>query len=191
MPKQAYQFIATRPEDAVSDGCQQPGCGQQGLYRAPLRRDQPGKFLLLCLDHVRAYNAGWDWYKGMSAEEIEAERRRDTTWRRPTWRLGSGPDGCIDREEVVRRARDFGFTSCSSGASGRRPAFRSEEEARAMRRLGFDAPASFAEIKARYKLLAKRLHPDSNGGDKRAEDRLKSVNEAYATLKALHGVRVS
>jgi curved DNA-binding protein CbpA len=42
---------------------------------------------------------------------------------------------------------------------------------------------TFPEIKARYKQLAKRLHPDANGGDTRAEEQLKKVNEAYATLK--------
>ena len=49
--------------------------------------------------------------------------------------------------------------------------------------LGLVAPITKADIKQRYKLLAKSLHPDANGGDKRAEDRLKSVNHAYTTLK--------
>ena len=35
----------------------------------------------------------------------------------------------------------------------------------------------------RYIELVKRLHPDANGGDKTAEDRLKLVNQAYTTLK--------
>jgi curved DNA-binding protein CbpA len=38
-------------------------------------------------------------------------------------------------------------------------------------------------LKARYKELVKRFHPDANGGDKAAEERLKLVNQAYATLK--------
>jgi len=147
--------------------------------------------MLFCLDHVRTYNAGWDWYRGMSADEIESERRRDSTWRRPTWRLGNGPAGSVDRDEVARRARGFGFADHGGDPAGRRPVFRSQEEAKAMRRLGFDAPAAFSEIKARYKALAKQLHPDSNGGDRKAENRLKIINEAYATLKALHGVGVS
>jgi len=32
--------------------------------------------------------------------------------------------------------------------------------------------------------LAKRLHPDVNGGDAEAEERLKRINLAYATLRA-------
>ena len=49
--------------------------------------------------------------------------------------------------------------------------------------LGLSAPASADDAKARYIALVKRLHPDANGGDKTAEERLKLVNEAYGTLK--------
>jgi DnaJ-class molecular chaperone len=37
-------------------------------------------------------------------------------------------------------------------------------------------------VKARYKELVKRHHPDANGGDKSAEERFKTVSEAYRTL---------
>ena len=39
-------------------------------------------------------------------------------------------------------------------------------------------------LKTRYKELVKLNHPDTHGGDKAAEERLKIVNLAYATLKA-------
>ena len=41
-----------------------------------------------CLDHLRAYNAAWDFYKGMTPGQIEAQVRADTQWQRPTWPLG-------------------------------------------------------------------------------------------------------
>jgi curved DNA-binding protein CbpA len=44
-------------------------------------------------------------------------------------------------------------------------------------------PVEWDAIKTRYKTLAKQLHPDSNGGDKAAEEKLKVVNQAYSTLK--------
>ena len=37
-------------------------------------------------------------------------------------------------------------------------------------------PVTLAEIKIRYKILVKQLHPDANGGDKTAEERLKTIN---------------
>ncbi|MDP9096495.1 MAG: DnaJ domain-containing protein, partial [Pseudomonadota bacterium] len=38
-------------------------------------------------------------------------------------------------------------------------------------------------LKARYKELAKRHHPDANGGDRAAEERLKTINLAYAAVR--------
>ena len=38
-------------------------------------------------------------------------------------------------------------------------------------------------LKARYKELAKRHHPDANGGDKASEERLKLINLAYAAIR--------
>jgi DnaJ-class molecular chaperone len=39
------------------------------------------------------------------------------------------------------------------------------------------------QIKARFKELVKRHHPDANGGDKRSENRLREIIQAYNYLK--------
>ena len=65
-----------------------PGCGAPGEYRAPKSRNQLHDYWWFCLEHVRGYNAAWDYYKGMSPGEIEAQLRADTSWQRPTWPLG-------------------------------------------------------------------------------------------------------
>ena len=51
--------------------------------------------------------------------------------------------------------------------------------------MDFEPPLNLTSLKARYKELVKLNHPDANGGDKMAEERLKDINEAYATLKKL------
>ena len=45
--------------------------------------------------------------------------------------------------------------------------------------LGVERTADEAAIKAAYRKLAKKLHPDVNPGDKDAEEKFKEVNEAY------------
>lgn len=48
--------------------------------------------------------------------------------------------------------------------------------------LGLSKQASIEEIKKAYRKLALKYHPDTNSGDKAAEDRFKEISEAYAVL---------
>lgn len=48
--------------------------------------------------------------------------------------------------------------------------------------LGVEREASPEQIKKAYRQLAKKFHPDVNGGDPQAEARFKLVHEAYSTL---------
>lgn len=163
------------------------GCEEAGLYRAPADRDRLREYLWFCLEHVRAYNASWNYHRGMSETEIEADRRRAHSWDRPTWRLGSGPGASL--REAERKAREFaGFGGGRRQRQSDRKAPqqpRSEGE-KALEVLDLSPPADFSTIRRRYRELVKRLHPDATGGDSRAEERLKRVTQAYATLKALH-----
>ncbi|HUB94822.1 MAG TPA: J domain-containing protein [Stellaceae bacterium] len=171
-----------RPETPVR-GCDHPGCAAAGEFRAPLSRAALKQFHWFCLDHVRAYNAAWNYYAGMSAAEMEREIRNDTVWQRPTWPMGTragigyGP-----------RLKDFGLFGFDDDepaqrreAPRRRPP-NAQEQALAIFNLA--PPLSLGGLKARYKELVKLNHPDVHGGDKAAEERLKIINLAYATLKA-------
>ena len=95
MPRQR-----TRPYDrpqvdphAPPRACDRPGCAAQGEYRAPKGRERLGEYFWFCLEHVREYNAAWDFYKGADAAQLEREKRADTIGRRPTWPLGLGMGG--------------------------------------------------------------------------------------------------
>ena len=166
-----------QPEESVRP-CQHADCPEPALYRAPKARDQLTEYYWFCLEHVRDYNQAWDYFVGMSEEEIEDQRRVDTVWERPSWPLGGDPRKA---EERIREGLDQDF-GLGGGDKRRAPPIRSEDE-KALAVLGLERPVTFPEIKARYKELAKQLHPDANGGDKETEERFKAVNQAYATLK--------
>lgn len=167
--------------------CDHPGCPGGGLYRAPKDRRSLKEYFWFCLDHVRAYNRAWDFCAGMSPEQIEAMIREDIVGGRPTWPLGWA--GRPQDARNIRMDDPFGFfddeaeAEAARKASSRPPGPKSEADL-AMDTLGLAQPLTWAGLRARYKELVKKFHPDANGGDTAAEEKLKSINQAYATLKS-------
>ena len=171
--------------------CNHPGCEAGGDYRAPRSRLELDSYYWFCLDHVRAYNAAWNYYAGMSEHEIENEIRRDTVWQRPSWKLGQrhgpayeahirDPFNLYSGKERKPGAGQRNGRSPGADASARVASAR--EQALAV--FDLDPPFTAASLKARYKVLVKMHHPDAHGGDKEAEEKLKIINQAYTTLKA-------
>lgn len=167
---------------ATGQLCDMLGCPNLGSYRAPKSRTDLTSYWWFCLDHVRAYNASWDFYKGMTPGQIEAQLRADTSWQRPTWPLGH-LGGQID-EAMLRDPLHV----LNAGIGAQRPRQATTPEVPAelrepMATLGLDWPVTMDALKTRYKELAKRHHPDANGGDRNAEERLKTINLAYAAIR--------
>jgi curved DNA-binding protein CbpA len=166
-------------------GCDIPGCAAAGEYRAPQSRERLDEFRWFCLNHVREYNSSWNYCSGMSEKQIEREIRLDTVWRRPTWPLGAGEAAARRRFEAAWHAHGYGFRDDrEGGADGRAEEMRhATPQQKALRCMELVPPVSLTQLKARYKELVKQFHPDANGGDKSAEERLKDINDAYTTLK--------
>lgn len=169
--------------DAPGRGCDSPGCPAAGEYRAPKSRRNLREFHWFCLPHVRAYNATWDYYKGMGPGEIEANLRQDTAWGRPTWPLGHIGSTAWEAQ-VLRDPLNIlaagGINKAKSLPEKTVPV----ELREPLATLGLHWPTTTEQIKTRYKELAKRHHPDANGGDRSAEEQFKVINLAYATLRS-------
>lgn len=159
--------------------CAWPDCDKAGTHRAPRTRQDLRDYVHFCLDHVRAYNAQWNYFQGMSPTEIAAFRDADLTGHRPTWRLGHRHAPLHMR---LRAGDVFGLFG-----GGGRPSTPEEDAAareyrQALETLGLAEPLAIETLKARFKALVKRHHPDANAGDRRTEDRLRAVIQAYRTL---------
>lgn len=170
-------------------GCDIAGCQHPGDYRAPKSREDLRSYYWFCLDHVREYNQKWDFFKGMSQGEIEHHMHKTVVWDRPTWR---STQAGINEERLRQHVYDQ-FMS-EDGGSGF--SFKTEkEEARidissiphpaveALAVLGLAPPIQWEEVRARYKLLVKKYHPDIHKDNKEAEEELKKVTLAYSILK--------
>lgn len=161
-----------------------PGCTAQGEYRAPKSRLNLRDYWWLCLEHVRAYNGSWDYYKGMSPGEIEAQIRADTAWQRPTWPLGRlGSAGTWEDEWLRDPLHVLSAAGVKRGQT-QQSVTAPTDLREPLRTLGLSWPTTLDALKLRYKELAKRHHPDANGGSRESEERLKTINLAYATLRS-------
>lgn len=172
-----YHTRLTPDEDTV---CDWPECGGTATHPAPRGRGAPGEYHWFCLEHVRAYNANWDYFAGMGPGQIEAELRRDTVWRRPSWPLGGHRRGGVAPgfEDPLGL---FGTPSRSMERSLRWPP--GSAEVRALATLSLGDNTTLSALKTRYKVLVKRHHPDANGGCRASEERLKAITQAYRVLR--------
>jgi hypothetical protein len=166
--------------------CEHPGCAEPGAFRAPRDRKSLREYRWFCLDHVREYNRAWDYYKGMGPGEIEAHLRLDAGWQRPTWPLGRLGGANPFEGEGLRDP--LGVLHGTPLHQARRERQKRQDEPPAELRaavelLGVGWPLDAAALRARYKELAKRYHPDANGGDRSAEEKLKDINRAYSLLR--------
>ncbi len=163
--------------------CDHSGCSEKGLYKAPKSRasvNAPSSesWYWFCLPHIRDYNARWNYYEDMTAEEIEGERRTDMTWKRPTWPLGNKSQFTYVIDDP------FGFFEETHYHSpqAQKPTLATDvQKALTLFDLGY--PFSPKQLRTNYLSLVKKHHPDMNGGSKASEEFIKRINEAYELLK--------
>jgi len=172
--------------EGVEALCSVPGCGEAGEFRAPLSPptfDGPGAYRWLCLDHVRQFNSAYNFFAGMSPDEIEAAQSPIAGWERQTRAFaahGAGPtpawaDFADPLDAIAARFRP----------TVRREAVDrfSASERHALGVLGLKDDIDLHGVRRRYSELVRRFHPDRNGGDRRHERKLGQVIEAWQTLK--------
>lgn len=171
--------------------CDEPGCCAAGEFRAPPRDatgfggDGPPHFRWLCLDHVRAFNTRYNFFAGMSVDEIHAAQRPLAGWERETRAFASNAGD--------RPPRWADFADPLEAISGRFRRARPPERAdgrvlsagdrAALGVLGLGVDADRRALRTRYAELVRRFHPDRNGGDRSREGDLQRVVEAYQALK--------
>jgi len=166
--------------------CAYPGCDQPGEFKAPLEPsgfDGPGEWRFLCLEHVREHNARYNYFEGMSPEQIQEAQSPLAGWDRHTRAFASAgadpPPAWSDFADPLDAigARFRGRTSQGAEARFNR------NERRALSVLGLGDDADRHALRRSYSRLVRRFHPDKNGGDRSHERRLGEVIEAYQLLR--------
>jgi hypothetical protein len=175
--------------------CDWPECRVAGAAKAPKSRDLLNEHYWFCTSHAAEYNRNWDFFAGMSEAEVAKAQAARFTGDRPTWEFKASRNSREAASFSAKAGTGAGYADphgVFGAARTRAPTSAEEEryrrigklERKALSELDVDDTAEPPAVRAKYLELVKRLHPDTNGGDRTMEAKLQRVLKAYKTLKA-------
>ena len=168
--------------------CDWNNCSKEGLYKAPIEKDNSKKFRMLCLYHVKEFNKNWNYFDGMNDSQICEFVKSDMTWHKPTQSFGSSDNFFkilwnntlkdeINKSKIKNQfdnMRQFKFN---------------HNDVKAFSILGLSVGMKWEKVQEKFKKLVKKFHPDMNAGNKKYEDRLKVITLAYTQLKNTYRIK--
>ena len=189
-----FSFKSRAPSKPQVQMCEFHGCDKPGTHQAPKSKENTRERRWLCMPHVRFVNENWNYFEGMSDAEIAQFQRDAQTGHRPTWKLKDrqstswqvrAEQGTFagKTNDTYKVFEDGKAATARSESTGGRKKIVGTLQMEALVALNLTAEASLNDVKQRYKEMVKRYHPDVNGGDRSAEERLAQVIRAYNTLK--------
>ncbi len=177
--------------------CAWIGCAVAGEFRAPnpfgrpASPNGPGDYQWLCLDHVREFNTRYDYFKGMTREEIERAQMPTSGWESATRAFANAgadsPPSWSDFSDPLEAISARFKSRLAEAAPAARDDGRhlSPEDRSALKLLGLDVNADRKALRSRYSQLVRLYHPDRNGGNRTFEKKLQEVVEAYQQLRTV------
>lgn len=186
----------------VFRACDFPNCTQAGEFPAPKVRRMPKSFLskhaphtpfipeddttaerlYFCLEHVRDYNLKWDFFAGMTAQEIEDFQADALTGHRQSnpREAGLNEEKLRAKAEKLRRGEHHRQRQKSRTPD---PSLSPEQQAMLLLRLEY--PVTPQAIKRQYRKLVKQYHPDAQQhlpAHKRDDTMFQKLHQAYTYL---------
>lgn len=184
-PNRFHGRVETEGQTCAIDGCDQAGeFRAPPIYGAAHSYDGPGDYRWLCLDHVREFNQGYDYFSGMDQEQIFAAQHPVRGWDSARRIYNGGPTDAPAWADFVDPLDAIGarFSAGIGGAKKYAPPASSADQ-NALRTLGLGDDAKRGDIRRRYSELVRKYHPDRNGGNRAHEKQLAKVIAAYTQLK--------
>jgi len=163
--------------------CDWLGCLSAGEFRTAKSPRNMTEHVWYCSDHIREHNKAWNYFEDLTDAEVEAIIKNDTVWQRPTWKLGSDADKATAFASGAHIRDVFGILNKDADQQENPRPFPSDSPlAKAFATMDLVPPVTVDAVKARYKKLVKRHHPDANDGCKKAEELFKKIVQAYQVV---------
>ena len=162
--------------------CDWTNCKKSGEFKAPQEKDNSKNYKWLCEEHIKLFNNNWNYFEGMSQNEIENFIKSDITWHRPTQKFGSSDNffnilwnnALNDNFNLFKGEKIFKDSKYNR---------LNEKDKDAFKIMGLEINTEWLIIQKKFKTLVKKFHPDRNAGNKQFEDKLKKITLAYSHLK--------
>ena len=168
--------------------CEWENCNENGQFKAPTEKDNSKKFKWLCETHIKLFNKKWNYFDGMSEDEITNFLKSDLTWHRPTQKFGSADNffnilwnnALSDKFNIFKKDK-------STRVNNSRKLCEKDKDAFII--MGLEFNADWGAIQKKFKTLVKKFHPDKHSGNKQYEDKLKKITLAYSHLKMIMAIK--
>jgi hypothetical protein len=147
--------------------CEHLNCTKAGNCRCPKDRSLK-EYWYFCQQHAGEYNKNWNYYSGMTAEEINKEWEKDVF-------------GATEKQNGKEYTKFiFDFVSGQTKVPERKKLV-PQNVAAAFNILGLSIEDDWDKVQKKYRALAKQEHPDAN----KSADSKKfiKISEAYQALK--------
>ena len=164
--------------------CEWDNCKEIGKFKAPIERDNSKSYKWLCEEHIKLFNKSWNYFDGMSQNEIEKFIKSDSTWHRPTQEFGSSDNffSILWNHALSDKYNFFNKETIANNFNNKKL---TEKDRDAFKIMGLDLNDDWSNIQKKFKTLVKKFHPDTNAGNKEFEDKLKKITLAYSHLKTV------
>ena len=164
--------------------CEWKNCKESGKFKAPLEKDNSKNYKWLCAEHIKLFNKNWNYFEGMSQNEIENFVKSDVTWHRPTQQFGSS-DNFFNILWNNALSDKFNFFDNDKKIKDINSRKLSPKDMDAFKIMELELSARWPIVQKKFKTLVKKYHPDRNSGNKQFEDKLKKITLAYSHLKLI------
>ena len=157
--------------------CDHPGCTKAGICRAPKTRELK-EYWWFCKEHAAEYNKNWNYFEGMTPDEINDE------WEREVF-------GISDKDKAQKNQDEKDYVKFLNDFINGRVTFDkmppkktlSSNITSAFRTLDLPITATWKEVGTKYRALAKKHHPDTAKNKDSATTNFTKIVSAYETLK--------
>ena len=168
-------MLHNKQEKKTERICSNPECKEIGLFPAPKSRDNLREYLYLCINCIRDFNKSWNYFEGLSENELEVEIRKSVTWDRPSWKFGT---------KNINYNFDEAFKIFEDKKNVNNEKIFDKKLEKAFKILGLNSDSKLKEVKTKYKSLAKKWHPDvqNKSNSKNNEDKFINITNAYKII---------